>query len=70
MNLERLFVSALYNYKSVKFFKILRGRGVEGMIGKNKLIIGNRLLMKENDVSLKVFDEKITPPSPSYIRGG
>ena len=49
----------LKKYKAVKGFKILRGRGVEGIIGTKKVIIGNTLLMNENKVDLKNFREKI-----------
>ena len=45
--------------KEVKAFKILRGRGVEGFIGKKEIIIGNQTLMKERRVSLKGFEDKI-----------
>jgi len=45
--------------KQVKAFKILRGRGVEGFIGKNEIIIGNQTLMKERRISLKGFESKI-----------
>ena len=40
-------------YKEVKKFKILRGRGVEGYIGKKYLVIGNRTLMKEKNIDIK-----------------
>lgn len=46
-------------YKNVTSFKILRGRGVEGKIGKKEIIIGNRLLMKEKNISLNKFEEII-----------
>ena len=49
----------LKNYKSVKSFKILRGRGVEGIVNKKKIIIGNMTLMKEQGVSVKGFEESI-----------
>jgi len=49
----------LKRYKSVKNFKILRGRGVEGSIGSKKIIIGNRTLMKERKISLKGFESII-----------
>lgn len=39
-------------YKSVSAFKILRGRGVEGKIGKDTFFIGNRTLMNEKNISL------------------
>ena len=32
----------LRRYKEVKSFRILRGRGVEGKIGKSEIVIGNR----------------------------
>ncbi len=46
-------------YKDVEKFNILRGRGVEGFIGKNKIIIGNSTLMKERKISLNGFEEII-----------
>jgi Cu+-exporting ATPase len=49
----------LKSYKSVKNFKILRGRGIEGNILGKKYFIGNRRLMEENKISLKGFVEKI-----------
>ena len=44
-------------YKEVKGFKILRGRGVEGKIGKSDIVIGNRTLMNERKISFKEFEE-------------
>ncbi len=49
----------LKRYKEVKGFKILRGRGVEGRIGKEEFSIGNRVLMNEKKISFKDFEEKI-----------
>lgn len=49
----------LKRYKDVSKFKILRGRGVEGLIGKKKIMIGNTLLFKENKISLKGFEKVI-----------
>jgi len=49
----------LSKYKSVKNFKIIRGKGVEGIIGKKKIIIGNEALMNDNKVSLKNFKKHI-----------
>jgi Cu+-exporting ATPase len=46
-------------FLQVKNFKILRGRGVEGEIGKKKIIIGNTALMKENKIKLDKFEDKI-----------
>jgi Cu+-exporting ATPase len=52
--------AGLKRYKSVKNFKILRGRGVEGKIGSKKIVIGNMTLM--NELGIKVngkFEENI-----------
>ncbi|MDP1696117.1 MAG: heavy metal translocating P-type ATPase [archaeon] len=46
----------LKKYKSVSDFKILRGRGLEGRIGKRKIVIGNATLMDEKRISLKKFE--------------
>ena len=50
----------LKKYKEVKGFKVLRGRGVEGTIGKSQIVIGNRTLMNEKKISFKDFDEEIS----------
>jgi Cu+-exporting ATPase len=49
----------LKNYKSVKNFKILRGRGIEGNISGKYYLIGNRRLMQEKKIDLKIFEKKI-----------
>ena len=49
----------LKKYRNVTNFKILRGRGVEGKIGKNEIIIGNTTLMKEKKISIADFEDKI-----------
>jgi Cu+-exporting ATPase len=49
----------LKNYKSVKNFKILRGRGVEGNISGEKYLIGNKKLMDEMKINLKIFSGRI-----------
>jgi len=49
----------LSKYKEVKNFKILRGRGVEGKIGMKNILIGNSTLMKERNISLSDFENKI-----------
>jgi Cu+-exporting ATPase len=59
-------------YKKVSKFKIIRGKGVEGVIagpesgspgsrrsGRNKYLIGNEALMKDKKVSLKSVEAKI-----------
>ena len=50
----------LKKYKEVKGFIVLRGRGVEGTIGKSQIVIGNRTLMNEKKISFKDFDEEIS----------
>ncbi len=45
--------AALKTYPKVTGFKILRGRGVEGKIGKEEVFIGNQRLMKEKKIDLK-----------------
>jgi len=47
-------------YREVKGFKVLRGRGVEGKIGKSDVIIGNRTLMNEKKISFKDFETQIS----------
>jgi Cu+-exporting ATPase len=49
----------LKNYKSVKKFKILRGRGIEGNISGKDYLIGNRRLMQEKKIDFKILEEKI-----------
>ncbi|MBI2449026.1 heavy metal translocating P-type ATPase [Candidatus Pacearchaeota archaeon] len=51
--------AALKKYNQVSNFKILRGRGVEGNIGNNKVVIGNTTLMRERNIPLKEFESKI-----------
>jgi Cu+-exporting ATPase len=49
----------LKSYKSVKNFKNLRGRGIEGNILGKKYFIGNRRLMDENKINIKEFVKRI-----------
>jgi Cu+-exporting ATPase len=49
----------LKKFKEIKAFKILRGRGVEGFIGKKEILIGNLTLMKERRISVKGFEEQL-----------
>ena len=46
-------------YRKVSGFKVLRGRGVEGKIGKDMFLIGNRTLMNERKVELKKLNDFI-----------
>ncbi len=47
----------LRKYKTVRSFKVLRGRGVEGKLDNKLILIGNRTLMEENKISLKAYEE-------------
>ena len=49
----------LKRYLAVKKFKILRGRGVEGVIGTKSVIIGNMTLMNEKKILVKGFESAI-----------
>ena len=49
----------LKKFREVKGFKVLRGRGVEGKIGKSDIVIGNRTLMNEKKISFKDFEKVI-----------
>lgn len=49
--------AGLKKYKQVKSFKVLRGRGVEGVIGNKKVLIGNRVLMNEKKIKLEKFEK-------------
>lgn len=48
--------AGLTKYGSVKEFKILRGRGVEGTLAGKKIVIGNARLMSEKKISIKGFE--------------
>jgi Cu+-exporting ATPase len=49
----------LKKYLSVKSFKIIRGRGIQGIIGSKKIIIGNRELIKNESISIKKEEKTI-----------
>jgi Cu+-exporting ATPase len=51
--------SKLSRFKEVKKFKILRGKGVEGVIGNKQIVIGNRTLMNEKKIPIKELEKKI-----------
>lgn len=51
--------AAMKRYKEVKGFKALRGRGVEGKMGRKTVVIGNRLLMNERKISIKSLEKYI-----------
>jgi len=52
VNMSRLDKYKIKSYKKVTGFKVLRGRGVEGKIGKDFFVIGNRTLMNEKNIFL------------------
>ena len=56
----------LSKFKNVTKFKILRGRGVEGVLDKKKMLIGNIALMKERNVDIS----KIKDVLEEYETGG
>ena len=43
--------SSLKSFKKITGFKVLRGRGVEGKIGKDLFVIGNQTLMNERKIN-------------------
>ena len=49
----------LKDYFPVKNFKIIRGKGVEGNIGKKRIVIGNESLMNDKKISLANFEKRI-----------
>ncbi len=49
----------LKTFKKVTGFKILRGRGVEGKIGRDEIIIGNQTLMKEKKIEMKKLIKEV-----------
>ncbi len=51
--------AGLKKYRKVSSFKVLRGRGIEGKMGRKEILIGNSLMIKEKKISLKGMEEKI-----------
>lgn len=49
----------LKRYREVKSFKIIRGRGIKGTIGRKKILIGNINLMKDNKIEIKNLDKVV-----------
>jgi Cu+-exporting ATPase len=52
--------SKLKNYKTVNNFRILRGKGVEGIISGKRYLIGNKSLITESGIDLKKFSKEIS----------
>ena len=51
--------SKLKKFKAVKKFNTLRGKGLVGEINGKKIVIGNKLLMNENKISIEDIQEKL-----------
>ncbi|OIO44432.1 copper-translocating P-type ATPase [Candidatus Pacearchaeota archaeon CG1_02_39_14] len=51
--------AGLKRYKEVSKFQILRGRGVEGKIGKKEIVIGNMTLMNERKIDARKIMKEI-----------
>jgi len=51
--------AALKNYKKFTSFSVVRGRGLEGKLGNKKIVIGNRTLMNEKNISFKIIEQQI-----------
>ncbi len=49
---EKASAEGIKRFREVKDFKILRGRGVEGSIGKKKILIGNMTLINERKIDV------------------
>jgi len=49
----------LKDYKQVKNFKVISGKGLEGTILGKKIVIGNEVLMNDKNISLKGFESVI-----------
>ncbi|MDO8508656.1 MAG: copper-translocating P-type ATPase [Nanoarchaeota archaeon] len=49
----------LKNYKKFTNFSIVRGRGLEGKLGNKNIVIGNRTLMNEKNISFKIIESQI-----------
>ena len=44
--------AGLKTHKKITGFRVLRGRGIEGKMGKDSVIIGNQMLMKDRKINL------------------
>jgi len=51
--------AALKNYKKFTGFSVVRGRGLEGKLGNKRIVIGNRTLMNEKNISFKTIEQQI-----------
>ncbi|MBR9705704.1 copper-translocating P-type ATPase [Candidatus Pacearchaeota archaeon] len=49
----------LKKFKSVKGFKTIRGKGLEGIINGKKIIIGTEVLMKERQIPINKINKKL-----------
>jgi Cu+-exporting ATPase len=51
--------AALKKYMKFTGFSVVRGRGLEGRTGNKKVVIGNRTLMNEKNISFKAIEQQI-----------
>ena len=51
--------AALTKFLQVKDFKIIRGKGIIGKIGKKQVVIGNSVLINEKNIRLRNYESKI-----------
>lgn len=51
--------SALRNYKKCTDFLVVRGKGLEGTFGRTAIVIGNRTLMQEKNISFTSIKAEI-----------
>jgi Cu+-exporting ATPase len=51
--------AGLKKYLNVKRFRIIRGKGLEGVIGRKKYIIGNEALMKDEKIVLGSYSKVV-----------
>ncbi len=49
----------LKSYKKFTGFSVVRGRGLEGKLGNKRIVIGNRTLMNEKNISFKAIEKQI-----------
>lgn len=51
--------AALKRYKPIKHFSAIRGKGVKGVLGKQKVLVGNRALMADHKIPLKPLEKTL-----------
>ncbi len=51
--------ASLEKYLSVKKFRVIRGKGLEGFIGSKRCIVGNEALMKDSGIKLGSYSRAV-----------